>query len=165
MTNIVLVWRFFYSIFQFLWHWKLIRVKRHSAAWFFHRNPLNVCKTSFRRSEYCLDISLPRRRVKISRWLFPSILLRVFLLTSLYAIFCRWVSFLTDHSTPDLASTSYKGLVKFQFREKWRKEVLKNSSLSWKFKIAINRTVTVFVLEVREPNKFKFKLALWWPNR
>ena len=103
----------------------MIRVKRHSVAGFFHRNPLNVCKTSFRTSEYSLDISLPRRRVKISRWWFPSILLRVFLLTSLYAIFCRWVSFLTDHSTPDLASTSYKGLVKFQFREKWRKEVLK----------------------------------------
>ena len=33
----------------------------------FHRNPTNVCKTSFRRSECCLDISLASGRVKITR--------------------------------------------------------------------------------------------------
>ena len=60
---------FFYSIFQFLWHKKNDQRQKAFCGMTFHRNPPNVCKTSFRRSECCLDISLASGRIKITRWL------------------------------------------------------------------------------------------------
>ena len=103
MTNIVLLWRFLLDISVSV-ALKSDQRQKTFRGMTFHRNPPNVCKTSFWRSECCLGISLASGRVKITRWLFSIYYFQVFILTSLYVLLERWVSFLTDHSTPDLAS-------------------------------------------------------------
>ena len=69
MTNIVFVWRFLLDISVSV-TLKNDQRQKTFRGMTFHRNPPNVCKTSFRRSECCLDISLASGRVKITRWLF-----------------------------------------------------------------------------------------------
>ena len=103
MTNIVLLSRFLLDISVSV-ALKNDQRQKTFRGMTFHRNPPNVSKTSFWRSECYLGISLATGRVKITRWLFSIYYFKVFILTSLYALLERWVSFLTDHSTPDLAS-------------------------------------------------------------
>ena len=69
MTNIVLLSRFLLDISVSV-ALKNDQRQKTFRGMTFHRNPPNVCKTSFRRSECCLDISLASGRVKITRWLF-----------------------------------------------------------------------------------------------
>ena len=69
MTNIVLLWRFLLDISVSV-ALKSDQRQKTFRGMTFHRNPPNVCKTSFRRSECCLDISLASGGVKITRWLF-----------------------------------------------------------------------------------------------
>ena len=64
MTNIVLLSRFLLDISVSV-ALKNDQRQKTFRGMTFHRNPPNVCETSFRRSECCLDISLASGGVKI----------------------------------------------------------------------------------------------------
>ena len=66
MPNIVLVWRFLLDISVSV-TLKNDQKQKAFRGTTIDRNPTNVCKTSFRRSECCLDISLASGGVKITR--------------------------------------------------------------------------------------------------